>query len=76
MFHYNKLKDGILKWDGVHFRTGNRDIDRFEENKKSVSINVFETDNCLNGTKIIVHRGTKNRNAKNEIDLQKSTTKI
>ena len=76
MFHYNKLKDDILKWDGVHFQTGNRDIDRFEENKKSVSINVFETDNGLNGTKIIVHRGTKKRNAKNEIDLQKSTMKI
>ena len=44
--------------------------------KKSVSLNVFEPDSCLNGTKIIVHRGTKNRNAKNEIDLQKSTMKI
>ena len=75
MFHYNKLKDDILKWDGVHFPTGNRDIDRIEE-KKSVSLNVFEPDSCLNGTKIIVHRGTKNRNAKNEIDLQKSTMKI
>ena len=75
MFHYNKLKDDILKWDGVHFPTGNRGIDRIEE-KKSVSLNVFEPDSCLNGTKIIVHRGTKNRNAKNEIDLQKSTMKI
>ena len=75
MFHYNKLKDDILKWDGVHFPTGNRDIDRIE-GKKSVSLNVFEPDSCLNGTKIIVHRGTKNRNAKNEIDLQKSTMKI
>ena len=31
MFHYNKLKGDILKWDGVHFPTGNRDIDRIEE---------------------------------------------
>ena len=48
MFHYNKLKDDILNWDGVNFPTGNRDIDRFEENNKLVSINVFETDDCLN----------------------------
>ena len=71
MFHYNKLKDDILNWDGVYFPTGNRDIDRFEENNKSVSINVFEPDDCLNDNKIILHRGTKNRNAKYEIDLLK-----
>ena len=68
MFHYNKLKDNILNWDGVHFPTGNRDIDRFEENNK---INMFESDNCLNNNKIILYRGTKNRNAKCEIDLPK-----
>ena len=71
MFHYNKLKDDILKWDSVKFPTGNRDIDRFEENNKSVSINVFEPDDCSNDNKIILHRGTKNRNAKYEIDLLK-----
>ena len=71
MFHYNKLKDDILNWDGVHFPTGNRDIDRFEENNKSVSINVFEPDDCLNDNEIILHRGTKNGNAKYEIDLLK-----
>ena len=71
LFHYNKLKDDILNWDGVNFPTGNRDIDRFEENKKLVSINVFEPDDCLNDNKIILRRGTKNRNAKYEIDLLK-----
>ena len=71
MFHYNKLKDDILNWDGVNFPTGNRDIDRFEENNKSVSVNVFEPDDCLNDNRIILHRGTKNRNAKYEIDLLK-----
>ena len=71
MFHYNKLNDDILNWDGVKFPTGNRDIDRFEENNKIVSINVFETDDCLNDNKIIIHRCTKNRNAKYEIDLLK-----
>ena len=60
-----------MNWDGVNFPTGNRDIDRFEENNKSVSINVFEPDDCLNDNKIILHRGTKNRNAKYEIDLLK-----
>ena len=41
MCQYNKLKDDILNWDGVNFPTGNRDIDRFEENNKLVSINVL-----------------------------------
>ena len=71
MFHYNKLNDDILNWDGVKFPTGNRDIDNFEENNNLVSINVFETDDCLNDNKIIIHRGTKNRNAKYEIELLK-----
>ena len=71
MFHYNKLNDDILKWDCVNFPTGNRDIDRFEENNKSVSINVFEPDGCLNDNKIILHRGTKNRNSEYDIDLLK-----
>ena len=31
MFHYNKLKDYILNWDGVNFPAGNRDIDRCAE---------------------------------------------
>ena len=65
------MKNDILKWDGVNFPTGNRDIDRFEENNKSISINVFEPDDCLNDNKIILHRGTKNRNAKYEIELLK-----
>ena len=71
MFHYNKVNDDILNWDGVKFPTCNRDIDRFEENNNLISINVFETDDCLNDNKIIIHRGTKNRNAKYEIDLLK-----
>ena len=32
MFHYNKLNDNILNWEGVKIPTGNRDIDRLEEN--------------------------------------------
>ena len=48
MFHYNKLNDDILNWGGVNFPTGNRDIDRFEENNRLVSINVFEPDDYLN----------------------------
>ena len=46
MWHYNKLKDDILNWDGVKFPTGNRDIDRFEEKQTMVlvSINLYEID--------------------------------
>ena len=75
MFHYNKLNDDILNWDGVTFPTGNRDIDRFEENNKFVSINVLETGDCLNDNKIIIHRCTKNRNAKYEHYYKKSMMK-
>ena len=70
------MNDDILSWDGVKIPAGNRDIDRFEENNKLVSINVFETDDCLSDNKIIIHRGTKNRNAKTEIDLLKSMMKM
>ena len=59
LFHYNKLNDNILNWNGVKLPTGNRDIDRFEENNKQVSINVFEPDDCSKDNKTILHRGTK-----------------
>ena len=36
------MNDDILNWDGVTFPTGNRDIDRFEEKNKVVSINVLK----------------------------------
>ena len=72
MFHYNKLNDDIFNWDGVKLPTGKSDIDRFEENSnKLVAINDFETDDCLNDNKIIIHRCTKNRNDKYELDLPK-----
>ena len=49
MFHYNKLNDDILNWEGVKFPTGNKDIERFEENhSKLVSTNVYEIDDILN----------------------------
>ena len=51
MFHYSKLKDDILNWDGVNFPTGSKDIRRFEGNNKLVSKNVFEPDGCLNDNK-------------------------
>ena len=60
-----------MNWDGVNFPPGNKDIDRFEENNTSVSINVFEPDDCLNDDKNILHKGTQNRNAKYETDLLK-----
>ena len=71
MFHYNKLNDDILNWEGVKFPTGNKDIERFEENKsKLVSINVDETDDILNDKNIIDYR-TKTRDAKHQINLLK-----
>ena len=70
MWHYNKLKDDILNWDGVKFPTGNRDIDRFEENNNGlVSINLYEIDDTLKDDKVINVRTTKVRNAKHHINL-------
>ena len=49
MFHYNKLNDYILNWEGVKFPTGNKDVERFEENTSRLgSINVYEIDDTLN----------------------------
>ena len=52
MFHYNKLNGDILNWEGVKFPTGNKGIERFEENNsKLVSINVYEIDDIFNDKK-------------------------
>ena len=51
-FHYNKLNDNILNWEGVKFPTGNKGIERFElKNDRLVSINVFEIDDILDEPK-------------------------
>ena len=72
MFHYKNINDDIINWEGVKFPTGNRDIDRFEENNKGlISINVFEVDEVLNDEKVIKHRTTKIKYAKHHIDLLK-----
>lgn len=70
LYHYNKLNDDLLNWEGVQFPTGNGDIDRFEENNHSlVSINVYEVDDILNDGKVISVRTTKVREAKHHINL-------
>ena len=72
MFHYKNINDDIINWEGVKFPTGNRDIDRFEENNKGlISITVFEVDDVLNDEKVIKHRTTKIKYAKHHIDLLK-----
>ena len=51
-FHYNKLNDNILNWEGVKLPTGNKDVERFEENNSKLgSINVYEIDDTLNDEK-------------------------
>ena len=70
MYHYQKINDIIINWDGVKFPTGNRDIERFEENNAGlISVNVYETDDVLNDEKVIISYRTKVKNAKYEIDL-------
>ena len=60
-----------MNWNGIHFPIGNRDIDKFEKNIKIISINMIKSDNYLNNNKIILYRGTKNKNIKCEINLLK-----
>ena len=31
MFHYNKLNDDILNWEGAKFPSGSKDIERSEK---------------------------------------------
>ena len=72
MFHYNKLKDDIINWEGVNFPAGNRDIDRLEENNSSlISVNIYEPDYLLNEEKVLKSRTTKVQNAKYHVDLLK-----
>ena len=60
-----------MNWNGIHFPIGNRDIDKFEENNKIILINIFKSDNYLNNNKLILYRGTKNKNIKYKINLPK-----
>jgi hypothetical protein len=83
MYHYNKLKDDIIKWNHMAYPAGNRDIDRFEEsNNGLISVNVFEECKFLDGITsdrigaksietITLHRRTKIFNAKYHINLLK-----
>ena len=52
MYHYKKLNDDIVNWEGVNFPAGNRDIDRLEANNNGlISINLYEPDDLLNEEK-------------------------
>lgn len=70
IYHYNKLNNDLLKWNGVKCPSGNRDIDRFEENANGlVSINLYEVDDTPNDNKVINARTTEIREAKHHINL-------
>ena len=42
-YHYKKIEDG-LNFDDLNFPAKNYNIDKFEELKHNVSVNVFEVD--------------------------------
>ena len=70
MFHYSKLKDDIINWEGVSFPAGNRDVGRLEvDNEGLLSIKFFETNDMFNEETIIKTRATKAFNTKYHIDL-------
>ena len=65
MFHYKKIVSD-LTFDGVSFPANNNDIDIFEENNKSISINVYEIDD---NEQIVISRKLKNKDASCHLDL-------
>ena len=67
-YHYKKL-NSELNFEGVNFPANNNDIDRFEENNKDVSINVFEIDDETND--VVISRKLNNKDATFHIDLSR-----
>ena len=65
MFHYKKIASDLI-FDGVSFPANNNDIDIFEENNKSISINVYEIDD---NEQIVISRKLKNKDASCHLDL-------
>ena len=65
MFHYKKLESDLI-FDGVSFPANNNDIDIFEENNKTISINVYEIDD---NEQIVISRKLKNTDASFHFDL-------
>ena len=59
MFHYKEIESDLI-FDGVSFPANNNDIDIFEENNKSIFINVYE---------IVISRKLKNTDASFHFDL-------
>ena len=54
-----------IKWDGINFPAGNKDIDRLEANNNGeLSSNIYEPDDLLNEEDVIKTRTTKVQNAK------------
>ena len=65
MFHYKKIESDLI-FDGVSFPANINDIDIFEENNKSISINVYEIDD---NERIVISRNLKNTDASVHFDL-------
>ena len=65
IFHYKKIENDLI-FDGVSFHANNNDIDIFEENNKSISINVYEIDD---NEQIVISRKLKNKDASFHFDL-------
>ena len=70
--HYNKLTDNVINWEHMKYPAGNNDIDKLEQNNKGIlSVNVYEVCNQFDKDIVILHRRTKNINAKHHINLLK-----
>ena len=65
MFHYKEIESDLI-FAGVSFPANNNDIDIFEENNKSISVNVYEIDD---NEQIVISRKLKNKDASFHFDL-------
>ena len=65
MFHYKKIESDLIS-DGMSCPANNNDIDTFEENNKSISINVYEVDDS---EQIVIRRKLKYTDASCHFDL-------
>ena len=65
MVHYKKIESDLI-FDGVSFPANNNDKDIFEENNKSISINVYDIDD---NEQIVISRKFKNTDASFHFDL-------
>ena len=72
MYHYKKyVNDSFIKWDNVEFPVGNDEIEKFEEDNKHISVNVYYINPDASAKNILLYKRSNNPQAQHKIDLIK-----